>query len=369
MFASQFLPHEYLHLPVEQIHARIADRKRQLGRRVCILAHHYQHDQIIEHADFVGDSLKLSQLAAEQDKAEFIVFCGVRFMAESADILSSPQQTVILPNLDADCPMAGMADADDLEMALVECSRVTSQKIIPITYVNSPAEAKAVTGRLGGACCTSSNAASVVKWALDFSGAGAGKVLFAPDEHLGRNTAEAMGFGEDACRLYDPFMPNGELTREDIDQATFLLWKGYCYVHQQFRPEHIEAVRERYPGTTVIVHPECRRDVVESADASGSTEKIIRMVSEGKAGSRWAIGTESHLVQRLARCYPDRLIVSASPCPPICIQMQKIEPVHVLWALDGIAAGKPPNVISVPASVAAEARCALHRMLEGSSAL
>ncbi len=363
LFTTRPLPESYRDVPPAEALERIAALKKDFGRRVCILAHHYQRDAIVAFGDFLGDSLKLARLAAEQDDAEYIVFCGVRFMAESADILSAPEQTVLLPNAGADCPMAGMADSNDLERATDELAQRSDRRIVPITYVNSPAAAKAITGRHGGACCTSSNAANVVRWAFDPDGGAAEAILFVPDQHLGRNTAEAMGYA-DACRLYDPAQPGGGLSDADLAAARFLLWKGHCYVHQQFRPEHVEMVRRRYPEINVIVHPECDREVVARADAAGSTEQIIRAIDESAPGSQWAIGTESHLVGRLAAQYPDRRICSLSSAPPVCIQMQKIDPPHLLWALESIAEGSPANVVRVPDEVASDAKLALQRMLD-----
>jgi quinolinate synthase len=334
-----------------------------LGNRLCILGHHYQRDEIIEQADFVGDSLKLSQIAARQREARYIVFCGVHFMAESAAVLSRPGQKVILPNLRAGCPMAAMARATDVLSAMDEITSMTDEKIVPITYVNSTAEAKAVTGRLGGACCTSANAANVFRWALDPAGGGAKKILMIPDEHLGRNTAVALGYGEDAWVLYDPALPNGGLEVEDIKRATFLLWKGHCYVHQQFTVEQVRAARRQYKNVTVMVHPECAREVVAAADLAGSTEQIIGAVSEAQPGSRWAIGTESHLVNRLARRYADRSIACLSPGNPVCVQMQQIDLPHLHWALDGVARDAPVNEVTVPEEIADGARLALRRML------
>jgi len=359
----EILPEKYRRLSADELSRRIAACKRSLGSRLCILGHHYQRDEIIEHADYSGDSLKLAQMAACQQAARYIVFCGVRFMAESAAILSSPSQTVILPNMRASCPMAGMGSAADIDAAMEELGAMTTDSIVPVTYVNSTAAAKAVTGSYGGACCTSSNEANVFPWALDAFGGGGNKILMIPDEHLGRNTAAALGFGDDACALYNPGLPDGGLEEEDVERATFLLWKGHCYVHQQFRPEQVQAARREQGNVTVMVHPECTREVVELANAAGSTEQIMQAVSEAEPGSRWAIGTESHLVSRLAARYPDRSIRCLSPADPICLQMQQIDLPHLLWVLESLVDDRPINVVSVPERLQDAARLALNQML------
>jgi len=358
------LPDRYGKMDSPELIQGIAARKRDLGSNLCILGHHYQRDEIIEHADFVGDSLKLSQTAARQRKAQYVVFCGVHFMAESAAILSSPGQTVILPNIRASCPMAAMARGTDIQAAIEEIAALTNEKVIPVTYVNSTATAKAVTGSLGGACCTSANARNVFRWALDPSGGGATKILMIPDEHLGRNTAIALGYGVDACALYDPALPGGGLQAKDIRRATFLLWKGHCYVHQQFTSEHVRAIRKQHGDITVMVHPECAREVVALADLTGSTEQIIRVVSAAEPGSCWAVGTESHLVNRLAKRYLDRFICCLSPGTPVCVQMQQIDLPHLLWALDSLVSDHPVNVVAVPENLASNAWLALRRMLD-----
>ena len=321
------LPAEYLALDSAEIEERIAARKRQLGESLCILGHHYQHDEVIRFADFTGDSLKLSQLAAAQRQARYIVFCGVHFMAESADILSGDDQAVCLPSLRAGCTMADMAEDAAVATALAELRALTDAKIVPITYVNSTAAVKAVTARSGGACCTSGNVRNVFAWAL------------APES-------------------------DGGLTAADVDRATFLLWKGHCYVHQVFTPEHVHEVRRRHPGITVIVHPECPQEVVQLSDASGSTEQIIRAVAAGKPGSQWAVGTESNLVHRLAARHGDRFVRLLSDGPATCAQMARIDLPHLLWVLDHLAEGQVVNRITVPAVVAADARIALQRMID-----
>jgi len=368
MPVQQQLPDECRELTSEQLAERIAARKAELGGRLCILGHHYQRDEVIRFADFTGDSLKLSQLAAGQGEAEFIVFCGVHFMAESADILSSPRQIVCLPNLEAGCLMADMVDEASMLTAMEELAEMTGARVMPISYVNTSAAIKAVTGRSGGACCTSSNVRRVFAWALaagDAGGAGGEKILAVPDQHLARNTAAAMGYDIDrACALYDPDLPAGGLTADDVRRATFILWKGYCHVHQVFTAEQIDRVRADRPGIRVIVHPECPRGVVTAADASGSTEQIIRAVADSPAHSQWAVGTESNLVNRLARQHADKYVCVLSGGPASCWQMGKIDLPHLLWVLDNLAEGNIVNRVAVPADVAADARIALKRMID-----
>jgi quinolinate synthase len=361
------LPEKYLRAGSDELRRRALERKAQLGADLRILGHHYQNDEVFDLADFTGDSLRLSQLAAQQHEARYIVFCGVHFMAESADVLSSPEQAVILPNMRAGCNMADMADADAVAAAMDELSAMSGgARIVPITYVNSSAAIKALTGRSGGACCTSSNVRNVFEWALasgEAGGAGAKKILSVPDEHLGRNTAAAMGYGDDACVVYDPALPSGGISAEAAARATFFLWKGFCYVHQRFTPEHVESVRRRHPGIRVIVHPECPREVVRLADASGSTEQIIRAVDAAPEGSKWAIGTESNLVNRLARRHPGQFIRVLSDAPALCQTMHFIDLPHLLWVLDELAEGRVVNRVTVDAADAAGARVALDRMI------
>jgi len=361
------LPSQYDEMSADELAARITERKKRLGSSLCILGHHYQNDQVIRFADFTGDSLKLSQLAASQADAKTIVFCGVHFMAESADILSSGDQRVCLPNMRAGCAMADMADDHAVAAAIDEIAEMSDETVIPVSYVNSTAAIKASTGQGGGACCTSSNVRNVFAWALaprGAGGAGGKKILAIPDQHLARNTAVAMGYAAEALALYDPALPAGGLTRHDVARATFILWKGHCYVHQLFTPEHVRAVRGRHPGITVIVHPECPRPVVALADAAGSTEQIIRAVAAGRPGSQWAVGTESNLVDRLARRHGDRFIRVLSDAPARCAQMARIDLRHLLWVLDNLAAGRTVNQVSVVADVASRARQALQRMID-----
>ena len=361
------LPDEYVALPQQELEARVRALKTRFGKTLCILGHHYQSDDVVQFADFVGDSLKLSQQAALRPDARFIVFCGVHFMAESADILAATGQTVCLPNALALCAMADMADDAAVATAIEELAPLAGPgRIVPITYVNSSAATKAVTARAGGACCTSSNAVNVFAWALKSvseGGAGGDKIFAIPDQHLGRNCAVAMGCSLDDCAVYDPSLPAGGLSRDDVRRARFILWKGQCYVHQVFRPADIEAARAADSDVTVIVHPECPFEVVRLADAAGSTEQIIRAVSSGPPGGKWAVGTEANLVRRLARRHPDRTVRVLGNRQAHCVQMARITLAHLLWVLDGIDAGKPVNVVSVPPEIAQDARTALERMI------
>ncbi len=366
MLNQQPLPPEYGRMDRPELERRIAARKRHMAGALCILAHHYQRDEVVQFADFVGDSLNLSQQAAARKDARWIVFCGVHFMAESADILSAPEQAVILPHLKAGCNMADMAQDADVEAGLEEVSQLCGERVVPITYVNSSAAIKAITARAGGACCTSSNARNVFEWALtpaERGGAGARRIFAVPDQHLGRNTAVAMGYSLDECAVYDPQKLRGGLTAQAAERARFFLWQGHCYVHQCFKPEHVEAVRREVPGIRVIVHPECPYEVVRLADASGSTEQIIQAVAGAAPGSAWAVGTESNLVERLARRHGDRHVRLLAPMPAHCAMMYRIDLAHLLWVLDNLADGKVVNRISVPPAIAADARIALERML------
>ena len=349
----------YLLVPDNSLDDRIAAAKAQLGKDVVILGHHYQRDEVVKFADFRGDSLKLSQQAAEAD-ARYIVFCGVHFMAESADILRRGDQVVVLPDLSAGCSMADMADIGQVEACWSELSSVTdSGKIIPVTYMNSTAAIKSFTGEHGGSVCTSSNAAAVMKWAFERGE----KVLFLPDEHLGRNTAYRMGIPLDEMIDWDPYEELGGNTPEAIAKARVILWKGYCSVHQRFTPQQIANVRRENPGIRVIVHPECKFEVVQAADEIGSTEAIIRAVKAAPPGSKWAVGTEIHMVNRLSKELKDRQVMSLDPSVCVCTTMFRITPVHLLWALENLGAGKIVNQISVDERTRKFARAALDRML------
>ena len=367
MLTQVELPQEYLWLSEEELSRRIASAKAALGGSLCILGHHYQRDEVIQFADFTGDSLKLSQQAAAVEAARFIVFCGVHFMAETADILCGADQEVILPNLLAGCTMAEMADWTAVEEALAEVQSMSDGPVVPVAYVNSVASVKALTAQAGGACCTSSNARNVFAWALapaSEGGAGGRKVFAVPDQHLGRNTAVAMGYRNEDCVVYDPALPGGGVSADQVRRATFILWKGFCHIHQVFRPRHVQAVRERHKGIFVIVHPECPREVVALADASGSTEQIIRAVAEAPAGSSFAVGTESNLVDRLARRHKDRFVRPLADFSSVCRQMSYIDLPHLLWALENLRRGRVVNRIHVEPAVAADARAALRRMIE-----
>ena len=379
------LPDDYTTAPNDELVRRVTAARSRLGKRLVILGHHYQREEVIRFADKRGDSLGLSRFAADQHDAEFVVFCGVHFMAESADILTGPHQQVILPDLNAGCSMADMANLDDVEQIWDELAEVTDvEAIVPITYVNSAAALKAFVGRNSGAVCTSSNARAVLTWALDLDAPGGGgtlagasgpwaespgsgrranKVLFFPDQHLGRNTGFQLGFGASDMQVIDPRRRLGGLADADVKEATFLLWKGHCSVHQRFRTEHVEAFRSEHPGGIVIVHPECSHEVVEIADQVGSTDYIIRAVSGSPAGSIIAVGTEIHLVDRLARENPDRTVLSLDPLVCPCSTMFRIDLPHLAWVLDGLVAGEVRNRIAVDEATAADARVALERML------
>ena len=348
----------YLLVPDNSLDERIASAKARLGKDVVILGHHYQRDEVVKFSDFRGDSLKLSYQAAEAD-ARYIVFCGVHFMAESADILRRDHQAVILPDLNAGCSMADMADIGQVETCWDELSSLGDLKLIPVTYMNSTAAIKSFTGEHGGSVCTSSNADKVMRWALERGE----KVLFLPDEHLGRNTGFRLGIPLDQMIVWDPYQYLGGNTPEAIRKARVILWKGYCSVHQRFRLEHIDRVRRAHPGIRVIVHPECRFEVAQAADQVGSTEGIIKAIAESPAGSQWAVGTEIHLVNRLSKELTDRKIISLDPSVCVCTTMFRITPQHLLWALDNLAAGNVVNRISVDERTRHFARVALDRML------
>jgi quinolinate synthase len=343
----------------------LVQRARQardaLGQRAFLLGHHYQRDEVIQFADVTGDSFKLAREAAARPEAEYIVFCGVHFMAESADMLTSARQRVILPDLAAGCSMADMATFDQVE----ECWETLqdlglADDVIPVTYMNSSADIKAFTGRNGGTVCTSSNAARALRWALDRGG----KVLFLPDQHLGRNTAVLeLGLSLDDCVVWNPHAPGGGLDAGALRAATMILWRGHCSVHGRFRADCVTEVRERIPGVSVIVHPECAHDVVLAADQVGSTEKIISTIERAPSGSAWAVGTELNLVQRLAAANPDKTVAFLDRTVCYCSTMNRIDLPHLVWALESLAAGSVVNQITVDPQVAAQARAALDQML------
>lgn len=349
----QYLDNEAL------ISERIAIRKRELGDRLLILGHHYQQEGIIRFADQLGDSLKLARYAATTTNREYIVFCGVHFMAETADILTAPEQIVILPDLRAGCPMADMASHEDVKWAWQELAGVTPASVIPITYVNSTAKIKAFVGERGGSVCTSSNAERVLTWALDRGD----KVFFFPDEHLGRNSARALGISDDEVVVWDRDRPLGGNTAEQLRKARIILWNGYCTVHMQFSADHVRQWRARDPEVRIMVHPECRAEVVQLADRYGSTEAIVKAVAESPKGAKLAIGTEINLVTRLANEYPDKTILSLSPFQCLCATMYRIKPGYLLWVLDNLANGRVVNRITVDKDIARLARISLDRML------
>src|SRR5215475_1848260 len=343
--------------------ARAEAARAALGDRAFILGHHYQRDEVIQFADVTGDSFKLAKEAAARPGAEFVVFCGVHFMAESADILTSPAQKVVLPDLAAGCSMADMATYNQVE----ECWEALedlglADDVVPVTYMNSSADIKAFTGRHGGTVCTSSNAARALKWALSQGS----KVLFLPDQHLGRNTAVLeMGMSLDDCVVWDPHAPGetGGLTPEQLRDATMILWRGHCSVHGRFSPECVADVRARIPGVNVIAHPECQHEVVLAADYVGSTEKIISTIEQAASGSAWAVGTELNLVQRLAASNPDKTVVFLDKTVCYCSTMNRIDLPHLVWALESLADGRLVNQITVEDKTADQARAALDQML------
>ncbi len=365
------LPPRYHEAGEAELKRRIEAARERLGRRLCILGHHYQQDDVIAFADFTGDSLKLSQLAARQTQAEFIVFCGVHFMAESADILTEPRQQVILPDLTAGCSMADMAHVDDVEAAWPMLEAWAGCPLTPITYVNSSAAVKAFVGRKEGACCTSSNAKLVLEWALHGAspnGAGAAldaghKVIFLPDQHLGRNTAYALGWPLDSMAVYDPHQPFGGLDEETVRRARLILWKGHCSVHALFKPSQVDAYRARPEPWNILVHPECTWEVCQKADFVGSTEYIIRTVREAAPGTFWAVGTEIHLVNRLASTCRDRTVRSLAGVQCLCSTMYRIDLRHLAWVLDNLVEGRVVNRVQVDDETRHWARVALDRML------
>ncbi len=332
-----------------------------LGDRALVLGHHYQRDEVIDFADITGDSFKLAQSAAAQSSAEYIIFCGVHFMAESADILTSSKQKVILPDLAAGCSMADMATANQVEKCWQELTEVgVADRTIPVTYMNSSAAIKSFTGEHGGTICTSSNAQKTMEWAFTQGE----KILFLPDQHLGRNTAvQSLGLSLDDCVLWNPWKPMGGLTREAIKAAKVILWRGHCSVHGKFTKQSIDEVRLRVPGIQVLVHPECQHEVIKNADVVGSTEQIIRTVNASPAGSKWAIGTELNLVSRLAKNNPDKQVIFLDKDVCYCSTMNRIDLPHLVWAMESLVSGHVVNKISVDPRVAKFSRIALEQML------
>jgi len=352
---------DYHDLSEGELFERIVAAKNSLGKQVLILGHNYQRDEVIVHADLRGDSLLLSKLAAERSEFPHVVFCGVHFMAETADILSRSNQTVILPDLAAGCSMADMAAIEQVDECWEALSQVLSVEdvVTPVVYVNSAADLKAFCGEHGGVTCTSSNAKVVMDWAWSRRE----KILFFPDEHLGRNVANKMGFPKDEMIVWDPFKANGGNTVEAIHKARLILWKGHCSVHQMFQPTHVDYFRKQYPGIQVIVHPECHEDVVNKADEVGSTEYIIQTVSKAPAGTSWVVGTELNLVNRLKAEQTDKQVFFLSPMVCRCATMFRIDAAHMCWAMENLAQGHVVNRISVPGDEKVLAKIALDRMM------
>lgn len=351
----------YRVLRQQELIERCWSAKRQLGEKLLVLGHHYQQDEVIQFADLRGDSYKLSNEAAKRTQCQYIVFCGVHFMAETADILTPPDVVVILPDLAAGCSMADMADLDSVESAWMQLSEILdTADLMPVTYINSSADLKAFCGQRGGLVCTSSNARAALEWAF----ARRDKVLFFPDQHLGRNTARRMGIALDEMCVWDPELPLGGNTPDTLRRSKLILWKGHCSVHQMFKPQHVAWFRQRYPDIKILVHPECMMEVVDEADLVGSTEFIIKTIRAAPPGSRWAIGTELHLVNRLKNEHPDKEIHFLSNMVCMCATMYRIDLPHLCWALENLAAGRIVNEISVPEPTRTWARIALDRMLE-----
>src|SRR5579883_1481458 len=356
------IPRYYAEMDGEEMDRRIATAKEKLGARLVILGHHYQRDEIIRYADYRGDSFKLAQLAAARPEADYIVFCGVHFMAESADVLSGPQQKVILPNPTAGCSMADMANIAEVEECWESLHYVLGEDagIIPVTYMNSAANLKAFCGRHGGVVCTSSNAPAVMRWAFTQGK----RVLFFPDEHLGRNTALKYGIPETEMYVWNPRDPMASDSADvEIECSRIILWKGYCTTHMRFNVQQIEKARAEYPGVKILVHPECRREVVEAADLYGSTEYIIEQIEKAPAGSIWGVGTEINLVHRLANEHPEQTIFCLDPVVCPCSTMYRIHPAYLAWVLEALLDGEVLNQVTVDEQTARWARIALERML------
>jgi len=352
----------YLALPDHTMDGRIAEARAQLGTTTLILGHHYQRDEVIRFADATGDSYKLSRIAAEA-QAKYIVFCGVHFMVESADVLGREGQQVILPDLNAGCSMADMAEISQVEACWEALERLgLADEIVPLTYINSTAAIKAFCGERGGMVCTSSSTRAAMEWAFTR----AKRILFLPDQHLGRNTGYAMGIPLEEMAVWDPWGLQGGQTKEKLAASRVLLWKGHCAVHQRFLPGHVDAVRAKYPGIKVIVHPECRFEVCQKADAMGSTERLIALVEQAPEGQMFAVGTEIHLVNRMARRFAaeGKKIITLDDTGCLCTTMYRISPQHLAWALENLVEGRVVNRIQVKPSVKRWAKVALDRMLE-----
>ena len=356
----QEIPSEYLHYTAEELDRRIGEARRKLGASVTILGHHYQREEVIKYADFQGDSFLLSKEAAKRSDADYIIFCGVHFMAETACILAAPHQKVILPNITAGCSMADMAPMDDVDDAWADLEEVLGPSgILPVTYMNCIAGIKALCGRNGGAVCTSSNATAVVEWAFNQSG----RVFFLPDQHLGRNTALKLGVPLDEMVVWNPFRQLGGNTPEQLRRAKMVLWQGHCSVHTRFTVGQIEAARALHPDINIVVHPECPMETVQAADMVGSTEYIREKINSAPAGSKWGVGTEVSLVNRLAINNPDKTVFCLDPVTCPCSTMYRIHPAYLLWMLDGLLEGKVHNQITVPEDIKRDSQTALDRML------
>jgi quinolinate synthase len=355
---TNMMPERYKEMSTEELENRVREMKERLGSRLYIPGHHYQKDEVIQFADSTGDSLKLAQLSADNRSAEYIVFCGVHFMAETADILTTPEQKVLLPDMRAGCSMADMADIHQTEHAWDKLVEPFGDTILPLTYVNSTAAIKAFVGEHGGATVTSSNAEKIVSWAFTQKE----RILFLPDQHLGRNTAFNLGVGLDEMAVWNPILNRLEF-EGDMDRIKVILWKGHCSVHENFTVANIQEVREKYPEMNIIVHPECSREVVELSDFAGSTNYIIDMIEAAKPGTSWAIGTEMNLVNRIIQNHQDKTIISLNPhmCP--CLTMNRIDLPHLVWCLETIENGEVQNIIKVEEGVAEKAKLALDRML------
>ncbi len=354
------LPESYTTASPDELAERIGAARGALGARLVILGHHYQRDEVMRWADARGDSFGLSRVAADRPEADYVVFCGVHFMAEAADMLTGEHQAVLLPDLNAGCSMADMADADEVTDCWADLARLIDiEAVVPVTYMNSSAALKAFVGRNGGAVCTSSNARAVLEWALRRGE----KALFFPDQHLGRNTGYQLGFGPEDMVVWDPRRELGGLGEADVKRAALVLWKGHCSVHQRFQPEHVAGFRAKHPGGRVIAHPECSHELVSLADSVGSTDFIIREVEAAPRGTTLGIATEIHLVSRLAAEHPDLTVVSLDPLVCPCSTMFRIDAAHLAWVLEGLVGGTVRNRITVDAATAADARVALERML------
>jgi quinolinate synthase len=356
----------YLALPDHTMDARIAEARAKLGATTILLGHHYQRDEVIRFADYTGDSYKLSRIAADTG-AKYIVFCGVHFMAESADVLGRPDQQVILPDLNAGCSMADMAEISQVEACWEVLERLgLAEETIPLTYMNSAAAIKAFCGEHGGLVCTSSSARAAFEWAFARGNPGGKRILFLPDQHLGRNTGYVMGIPLEEMAVWDPWAIQGGQTKNNLSASRILLWKGHCAVHQRFLPSHVDQVRAKYPGIQVIVHPECRFEVCQKADALGSTEQLIALVEQAPSGSIFAVGTEIHLVNRMARRFAaeGKRVITLDDTGCLCTTMYRISPQHLAWVLENLVEGRVVNRIQVRPGVKRWAKVALDRMLE-----